>query len=89
VSRRMVGLLLLLGASVAIGMLVGEQFFQLFRKTVPPMAVSAFGESAAHAGFLTYGLVLGVLMCGWALLTVALSGFFRNTDSKPRPPRQS
>lgn len=88
-SRRMVGVLLLLGASLTIGILAGEQFFQLFRKTVPPMALSGFSVSAAHGIFLTYGLVLGLILCGWALLTVVLSGFFRNTDSTPRPSRQS
>ena len=84
-SRRSVGILLLLGASVVLGVISGEWFFRLFVHTVPPMAVSAFSQSAAHAGFLTYGIVLGVVMCAWSLLAVVLSRFFRNAEPKSPP----
>ncbi len=84
VSRRTVGILLLLGASVALGIAIGERFYHLFQTTVPPMALSGFSRSTAHGAFLTYGLVLGVVMCAWSLLAVLLSGFFRNTEPKPQ-----
>ena len=84
-SRRTVGILVLLGASVALGIAIGERFFRLFVHTVPPMAMSGFSQSAAHGAYLTYGLLLGVLMCAWSLLAVLLSRFFRNAEPKPRP----
>ncbi len=77
-SRKLVGLLLLLGASLALGSLFGEAFFRLFLHWMPPMAVSSFTESAAHAMFVTYGVLLGVAMCGWSLVAVLLSRFFRD-----------
>jgi hypothetical protein len=73
----MLGTLLLLGGSIAFGLLSGEIFFRLFLKTVPPLALSGFSTSAAHVGFLLYGVGLGVVTWLWSLLAIVLAGFFR------------
>jgi hypothetical protein len=79
VSRRLVGIVLLLVLSLCLGVLVSERFFHLYLKTIPPMSLSAWSASNAHAAFLSYGFILGIVLWVWGLLAALLSRFFRNT----------
>ena len=75
-SRRAVGLLLLLGASELVGLLLGQWFYSLFLKTVPPLALSGFNQGAAHLAFIFYGVAAGLALFLLSLLAVVLSRFF-------------
>jgi hypothetical protein len=83
------GVALLLIASEALGLLVGQWFFGLFRQTVPPAVMTGFHQATAHGAFLAYGALLGVGMAAWALVAVVLARFFakrpRKLESAPRP----
>ena len=78
-------MILLLILSLVVGAMIGEMFFKLFVQTVPPMAVSAFNQGAAHAMFVTYGLVVGGLLFVWALLTAFLA---RRFHARPRASKE-
>ena len=75
-SRRMIGIILLLGGSEILGILGGEYFFRLFLKTVPPIGLSAFNISTAHGAFIVYGLVAGLAIFAWALIAALISPLF-------------
>ncbi len=75
-SRRTVGILLLLGVSELLGLLIAQWFFSLFLKTVPPLALSSFNQSAAHAAYLFYGVAAGVPIFAAGLLAAMLAPFF-------------
>lgn len=71
------GILILLVASVGIGAIIGNIFFALFGKTVPPAMLTSFNKGTAHAAFITYGLGVGFLIFVWSVVAVLLSRFFR------------
>ena len=75
-SRRTGGLLLLLLASEALGIALGQWFYDLYIKTVPPMAISSFNLGASHAFFLMYGAASGLPIFALALLAVYASRYF-------------
>ena len=75
-SRRMIGLILLGGASELLGLILGQWFFSLFLKTLPPLALSNFNQGTSHVAFLIYGAIGGLGIFGVALAATALSGFF-------------
>jgi hypothetical protein len=76
-SRRNVGLLILLVASVVLGVAVGAVFFGLFVKTVPPAVITSFNKVTAQGAFLLYGALTGVVIFLWSLAALALSRMFR------------
>ena len=76
-SRSLVGSLLLLGGSLLIGVVTGHLFYLLFMSMMPPVALSSFSQSAAHAAFAIYGVVLGIVIAGYSLVAVFVSRFFR------------
>ena len=78
-SKRTWGLVLLLLGSEILGLLAAEWFYRLFLKTVPPLALSSFNQSAAHLGFLVYGVVTGLAIFAWSLLTAFLWPLFRTS----------
>ena len=75
-SKRMIGLLLLLVASILFGLVLSELFFRLFLRTVPPLAVSQFNQSAAHVAFMFYGLGAGVAAFIWSVLVALVARVF-------------
>jgi hypothetical protein len=75
-SRRLLGWIVLAAASEALGLLLGQWFYGLFLKTVPPLAVSSFNQSAAHVAFLAYGAGAGIPIFGLGLAAVAAARFF-------------
>jgi hypothetical protein len=69
--KKLYGLLVLLLISEALGLFLGQIFFGLFEKTVPPAVLTSFNRGTAHAAFLAYGAVAGLPIF---LLAAAASG---------------
>ena len=84
-SRKSIGLLILLVASELLGLLLGQWFYSLFIKTLPPLALSSFNQGTAHVAFLVYGSIAGVAVFFLALLSAMLSRFI---PSLPGPSSQ-
>jgi len=59
--------------SEAIGVLLGEWFFHLFLKAVPPVALSQFNTQAARIAYWLYGAGVGVGFFLWAWLGIAVN----------------
>ena len=79
-KRHLPGLIVLLVASVALGLVIGNVFFGLFTKTVPPALLTSFNKAAAHGAFLFYGAGAGVVMFLWGLLAVAGAKMFSRPE---------
>lgn len=75
-------LVLFLVLSVLIGLGVGEWFFRLYMKALPPMAQSEFNTSASRIAHLMYGAGLGLVLFLWWLLGMAAANILRK---KPAP----
>jgi len=65
--------LLLFLVSVALGVGIGEWFYELFLKAVPPMAQSQFNNQASRMYHWAYGAGVGVVMFAWALIGIAVN----------------
>jgi len=75
-SRAAAGALLLILASEALGLALGQWFYGLFVSTVPPLAMSSFNMGTSHAAFLVYGALSGLAIGALALVAVYASRFF-------------
>ena len=82
ISRTFVGIVLLLGASEALGLLLGQWFYGLFVKTIPPLAMSSFNLGTAHAAYVIYGLIGGLAIFVLGLAAAASSRFFKDAPGK-------
>ena len=78
-TRRILGLALLLAGSMVLGVLAGSAFYRLFRHTVPPAFLTGFNQAAAHAAFLGYGILSGAVVFVWSLVVVAVSRSLRKS----------
>lgn len=76
-SRRFVGIVLLLAGSLALGMFTGQYFYRLWEYTVPAAVRTEFLGSSAHTSFLLRGLQIGLAFFGWALLAIGVARLFR------------
>jgi hypothetical protein len=76
-SKGRVGLLVLLVASEALGLLLGQWFFKIYTDTVPPAVVTSFNVSVARGRFLFDGALVGLVFFIWGLLVMWLAPFFR------------
>jgi hypothetical protein len=88
-SKGRIGVILLLVASLALGIAMGEINFGLYRSTMPPMAVSSFNQGTAHGAFLFYGLQRDRDL-RLAMLAVAIAPAFkspRKCTGNPAGPR--
>ncbi len=59
-SLRVVGVVLLLLGSLAIGIGFGELCFRLFVSAVPRIELSKFNSGSAHIAYILYGAGLGL-----------------------------
>ncbi len=84
-SRRNVGLILLLAASVILGIVIGGVFYRLLLQTVPPAFLTSLNRAAALTAYVVSGAVAGVVICLWSLGAIALSRLF--TGGKDAPTR--
>ncbi len=82
-SRRTVGILLLLVASEVLGVLSGHWYFGVYNRTVPPAMVTEFNSSAAHVLFLWRGLLLGLGIFLLGFLALLISPWFRIPPAPP------
>ena len=76
-SMRMIGGILLLLVSEAIGICYGEWSFKLFAKMIPPVALTSFNMGAAHVTLLGSGAVLGLAIFVLAVVSNWLAGMFQ------------
>jgi hypothetical protein len=81
-SRTMVILIVLLVLSVAVGLLLGEWFFRLYLRAIPPIALNDFNRQSARIAYLLYGAGVGLVLFAWTLLGM-LAG--KTMRSKPKP----
>ena len=83
---KLVGVIILLAGSVAIGAIFGNVFFRLFTTTVPPAVLTSFNKGTAHAAFITYGLGLGLCVFLWGLVVVICARFFQGKRPQAAAP---
>ena len=81
-SSRAFLILFLFVLSEAIGVGIGEWFFHLFLKAVPPVALSEFNSQSSRIAHWVYGAGVGFVLFLWALFGMLMSGMMR---SKPAP----
>ena len=75
-SKRLIGLALSLIGSVAIGLLAGQKFFQIFDKTVPAGSMTDLVRAGTHTAYLVSGFVFGLVIFGWTTIAAWLARFF-------------
>lgn len=83
---RMIGWIVMLAGSVGIGIGLGEWYFRLYLKAVPPSAMSSVNQSASHAVFLLYGLGAGVAIFVWTLLIASIAAMIAARRASPPQP---
>ena len=84
-SKRGFVIVLLLLVSLALGVLMGEGGFRLYRVTMPPAAVSQFNLGNAHLWYIVAGFGVGLVLFAWSLIA-AMLGRFLLSPPKPAPP---
>ena len=72
-SGKTFSFLFLFVASLGLGVAVGESFFHLFLKAVPPVALSQFNTQASRIAHWLYGAGVGVAMFVWLLIGIAVN----------------
>jgi hypothetical protein len=86
-NRTVLGVIILLIGSIALGAIVGDRFFNLFTKTVPPAVLTSFNRGTAHGAFIAYGLILGVAIFAWSIAVVFIGPLFRRRKDESTPQR--
>jgi hypothetical protein len=76
-SSGFVVMIVLFVVSEAVGVALGEWFFRLFLKAVPPVALSQFNSQSAHFVYLMYGGGVGFVLFIWALIGKMVGGMQR------------
>jgi hypothetical protein len=76
-NRRTLGLILLLAGSVVLGLIAGQLNWTLFRKAIPPTAVSELNQVTARGAAFTYGLFTGAALFLWGLVAALAAPAFR------------
>jgi hypothetical protein len=66
-------MILLFVLSEVAGVLIGEWFFHLFMKAMPPVALSQVISQSSHFFFWLYGGGVGVVLFLWTLLGMTVS----------------
>jgi hypothetical protein len=82
-SLRVVGIVLLLLGSLAIGIGFGELCFRLFVSAVPRVEMSKFNAGSAHVAYILYGAGFGVAIFLWSLVAIALARVFGKRKAAP------
>ena len=72
-SGKAFSFLFLFVVSMGLGVAVGEWFFHLFLKAVPPVALSQFNTQASRIAHWLYGAGVGLAMFVWALIGIAVN----------------
>jgi hypothetical protein len=82
-SPSVIKYLVLFVLSEVAGVLIGEQFFRLYLRVVPPMALSSFNTDAAHVTHYLYGVGVGVVLFIWTILGAMVDRLVR-LATKPK-----
>ena len=80
-SKKIVGIVLLLIGGLFIGWYAGQSAFSVFEQTVPAGAVTDLVRGGTRTWYVVRGLGLGVVIAAYALLAAWLSPFFRTGRS--------
>jgi hypothetical protein len=80
-SKRNIGIVVLLVCSELLGVGAGHWFFEVFKITVPPASVSDFMRASAYGYFVANGLGLGFVLFLFTLGAIFLRRFFASPDS--------
>jgi hypothetical protein len=85
---KLIGAVVLLIGSEAIGILFGRWFFRTFNQTVPPAVMTSYNKATAQALYFTTGLGAGFVIFLWCLAAIAVSASFwrRKGSSAPAAP---
>ena len=83
-SRATGGLVILLLLSESLGIALGQWFYNLYVKTVPPMAISSFNLGTSHAVFLMYGGSRAWRYSRWHCSPSTARGFSRSRADRRR-----
>jgi len=79
-SKRNIGIVVLLVCSELLGVGAGHWFFEVFKVTVPPASVSDFMRASAYGYFVANGLGLGLVLFLFTLGAMSLRRFFASPD---------
>jgi hypothetical protein len=75
-SKRNIGIVVLLVCSEIVGVGAGHWFFEVFKITVPPASVSDFMRASAYGYFVANGVGLGFVLFLFTLGALLLRRFF-------------
>jgi hypothetical protein len=81
-SSKAVVVIVLFVLSEVAGIALGEWFFHLFLRAVPPVALSDFNSQSSRIAHWLYGAGVGLALFAWALIGMAISGV---TRARPKP----
>ena len=79
-SKRNIGIVVLLVCSEILGVGAGHWFFEVFKFTVPPATLSDFMRASAYSAFVVNGLGLGFVLFLFTLTALLLRRFFATPD---------
>lgn len=82
-SRRLLGLILVLIAGQIVGYFAGSYAYALFDKTVPPAVITNLVRTGAHGTYIVFGIVLGLVIAAWSVLVAWCAGFFLKAPTAP------
>jgi hypothetical protein len=85
-SARMLTTIFLFVLSEAVGVALGEWFFQLFLKAVPPVALSQFNTQSARIAHWMYGGGVGIVLFGFALIGMVMGKIGRPSPKAAAKP---
>jgi len=74
-------MIMLLVISMVVGVLLGEWFFHLFLKAVPPVALSDFNTQSSRIAHWIYGAGVGAILFVWSLIGM-VAGKLTKSGSK-------
>ena len=75
-SRKLLGLILVVIVGQIVGYFAGSYAFALFDKTVPPAVITSLVRGGAHTAYVLFGVVLGLVIAAWSVLVAWCAGFF-------------
>ncbi len=85
-NRKLIGHVLVLLISIAVGFLAGQQFYRLFLSIVPQAMLTPMMQATMHASCITYGIAIGVVMFVWVVAGSAILKLFALGSGKKRVP---
>ena len=85
-SGKTFSFLFLFVASLGLGVAVGEWFFHLFLKAVPPVALSQFNTQSARIAHWMYGGGVGIVLFGFALIGMVMGKIGRPSPKAAAKP---